>query len=156
LKIPVFQEIMKELPMREMSKISKLFLMILLWIVCGCAGQRPVLYPNPYLNEVGNERAQADIDTCMRLATEYGAEENKGEEIAKDTAAGAAVGAVAGAAVGAVLGNNVGRAAGAGAAGVGAATMTRKTIDSGKPGPVFRRFVEKCLHDKGYETIGWR
>ena len=142
--------------MREMPKINTLVLMILILIFCGCARQRPVLYPTPYLIEVGNERAQADIDACMRLATEYGAEENKGKRIAKDTAAGAAVGGVAGAAVGAALGNNVGRAAGAGAAGVGAATLTRKTIDSGKPGQVFRRFVEKCLYDKGYQTIGWR
>jgi len=142
--------------MRDTPTTSRLVLMILVLILFGCAPQRPVLYPNATLGEVGNERAQADIDACMRLAREHGAEENKGAEIAKDTAAGAAVGAVAGAAVGAVLGNNVGRAAGAGAAGVGAATMTRKTIDSGKPDPVFRRFVEKCLHDKGYETIGWR
>jgi outer membrane lipoprotein SlyB len=142
--------------MREMPKINTLVLMILVLIFCGCARQRPVLYPTPYLIEVGNERAQSDIDACMRLATEYVAQESKGEEIAKDTAAGAAVGAVAGAAAGAVLGNNVGRAAGAGAAGVGAATLTRKTIDSGEPDAVFRRFVEKCLHDKGYETIGWR
>ncbi len=150
------QEIKKELPMSEMPKINTLVLMILILIFCGCARQRPVLYPNSYLSEVGNERAQADIDACVRLATEYGAEENKGEKIAKDTAASAVVGAVAGAAVGAVLGDNVGRAAGAGAAGVGAATLTRKTIDSGEPDQVFRRFVEKCLHDKGYETIGWR
>ena len=142
--------------MSEMPKINMLVLMSLILIFCGCARQRPVLYPNSYLSEVGNEKAQADIDACMRLATEYGAEENKGKKTAKDTAAAAAVGGVAGAAVGAVLGNNVGRAAGAGAAGVGVATLTRKTIDSGKPGQVFRRFVEKCLLDKGYQTIGWR
>lgn len=142
--------------MTEMRNINMLILIIMILIFCGCARQRPVLYPNPYLSQVGNERAQADIDACIRLATEYGAAENKGEEIAKDTAAGAAVGAVAGAAIGAVLGENVGRAAGVGAAGAGAATLTRKTIDSGKPDPVFRRFVEKCLQDKGYETIGWR
>lgn len=142
--------------MSKMSNINKLFFIIVILIFCGCARQRPVLYPNPYLSEVGNERAQADIDSCMRIAAEHGAEENKGEEIAKDTAAGAAIGAVAGAAIGAVLGDSVGRAAGAGAAGVGAATLTRKSIDSGEPDPVFRRFVEKCLQDKGYETIGWR
>ncbi len=142
--------------MGEISNINKLIFIIFILIFCGCAQQRPVFYPNPYLSQVGNQRAQADIDTCIHLATQHGAKENKGEEIAKDTAAGAAVGAVAGAAIGAVLGNNVGRAAGVGAAGAGAATMTRKTIDSGKPDAVFRRFVEKCLHDKGYEIIGWR
>jgi outer membrane lipoprotein SlyB len=145
-----------ELPMAEAANIIKLILIIIMLIFCGCAQQRPVLYPNSHLNNVGNEKAQADIDTCIHLAKQHGAEKNKGDKIARDTAAGAAVGAVAGAAIGAVLGNSVGRAAGVGAAGAGAATMTRKTIDSGKPDPLFRRFVEKCLHEKGYETIGWQ
>ena len=138
------------------SKIKQCIVILFLLICCGCAQQRPVLYPNSHLAHVGNEKAQADIDACIHLAKTYGAEGNKGEKIAKDTATGAAVGAVAGAAIGAVLGHSVGRAAGVGAAGAGAATMTRKTIDSGKPEPLFRRFVEKCLHEKGYETIGWQ
>lgn len=142
--------------MSNISAMNKFILTIFILSACGCAQQRPVLYPNSHLNYVGHEKAQADIDACMHLAKKYGAGENKGEKIAKDTAAGAAVGAAAGAAVGAVFGKNVGRAAGAGAAGAGAATLTRKTIDSGEPDPLFRRFVEKCLHEKGYETIGWR
>ena len=142
--------------MSNISTIIGFVFFFSIFIFCGCAQQRPVLYPNSYLTYVGNEKAQADIDACMHLATQHGAKENKGEKIAKDTAAGAAVGAAAGAALGAVLGKNVGRSAGAGAAGAGAATMTRKTIDSGKPDPLFRRFVEKCLYDKGYETIGWQ
>lgn len=146
----------EQIPMAKPSNIKQFIFILFILICCGCAQQRPVLYPNAYLTYVGNEKAQADIDACMHLATQHGAKENKGEKIARDTAAGAAVGAVAGAAIGAVLGNNVGRAAGVGAAGAGAATMTRKTIDSGEPDPLFRRFVEKCLHDKGYETIGWR
>ena len=48
------------------------------------------------------------------------------------------------------------RAAAAGAAGGGAASMTRSMINSGKPDPVFKRFVEQCLRDKGYLPIGWR
>jgi outer membrane lipoprotein SlyB len=142
--------------MNDIANISRLIFILFILSFCGCAQQRPVLYPNSYLTYVGHEKAQADIDACMHLAKTYGAGENKGEKIARDTAAGAAVGAVAGAAIGAVLGNNVGRAIGVGAAGAGAATMTRKTIDSGEPDPLFRRFVEKCLHEKGYETIGWQ
>ena len=133
--------------MAKLSNIKQFIFIFIILIFCGCAQQRPVLYPNSHLAYVGQEKAQADIDTCMHLAKKYGA---------GDTAAGAAVGAAAGAAIGAVLGNNVGRAAGVGAAGAGAATLTRKTIDSGEPDPLFRRFVEKCLHEKGYETIGWQ
>jgi len=142
--------------MSNISTISRFTFVFFILFFCGCAQQRPVLYPNSHLDYVGNEKAQTDIDACMHLAKTYGAGKNKGEKIAKDTAAGATVGAVAGAAIGAVLGHSVGRAAGIGAAGAGAATMTRKTIDSGEPDPLFRRFVEKCLNEKGYETIGWQ
>lgn len=142
--------------MSNLSAINKFIFIIFILSSYGCAQQRPVLYPNSHLAYVGQEKAQSDIDACMRLAKKYGAGKNKEEKIARDTAAGAAVGAAAGAAIGAVFGNNVGRAAGAGAAGAGAATLTRKTIDSGEPDPLFRRFVEKCLHEKGYETIGWQ
>jgi len=142
--------------MSNKSITSRFIFVFFILFFCGCAQQRPVLYPNSHLDYVGNEKAQADIDACMHLAKTYGAGGNKEEKIARDTAAGATVGAVAGAAIGAVLGNNVGRAAGVGAAGGGAATITRKTIDSGEPDPLFRRFVEKCLHEKGYETIGWQ
>jgi outer membrane lipoprotein SlyB len=138
-----------------LTLIRFIFIFFILFFL-GCAQQRPVLYPNSHLAHVGNEKAQADIDACMHLAKTYGAGGNKEKKIARDTAAGSAVGAVAGAAIGAVLGHNVGHAAGVGAAGAGAATLTRKSIDSGKPEQLFRRFVEKCLHEKGYETIGWQ
>lgn len=91
----------------------------------------------------------------MRLAAEYGTKSDSGEKVAKGTAAGAAVGGAAGAAVGAVFGN-AGRGAAAGAAGGAAGALTRGIIHSGQPDPVFRRFVEKCLREKGYEPIGWK
>jgi hypothetical protein len=120
-----------------------------------CAAKRPVLYPNYHLTMVGQATAAADIDDCMELARTYGAGEGKGEQIAKDTATGAAVGGATGAAVGAVVGN-LGKGAGAGAAGGAAGALTRGVIRSGDPDPIFRRFVEKCLRDKGYEPIGWQ
>ena len=142
--------------MAKAQNIFKIIMIICIITLAGCASKRPVLYPNDKLKQVGNEQAQADIDECMRLATEYGAKEDAGGKIAKDTTASAAVGAAAGAAIAAVLGGNVGRSAAAGAAGSGAATATRGAIDSGDPDAVFRSFVEKCLREKGYEAIGWR
>ena len=129
------------------------FVCILLF--SACAQKRPVLYPNYHLEEVGDEQAQADIDECMRFAAEYGAKSSSGGEVAKRTAGGAAVGGAAGAGIGAVTGS-VGRGAAAGAAGGAAAALTRGIIRSGEPDPVFRRFVEKCLREKGYEPVGWR
>ena len=130
-------------------------LAVFLFMILSCAQQRPVLYPNAYLKHVGNEAAEADINECIQKAVDYGTKENSGAKVAKDTAKGAAIGGATGSAVGAVTGN-LGRGAAAGAAGGGAAGMTRSMINSGKPDPVFERFVEQCLRDKGYQPIGWR
>jgi len=128
---------------------------LLVLTAVSCAQQRPVLYPNAHLKSVGQTTARADIDECLQLAVDYGAGEDGGARVAGDTAKGAAVGGAAGAAVGAVTGN-LGRGAAAGAAGGGAAAMTRSALNSGNPDPVFKKFVEQCLRDKGYQPIGWR
>ena len=130
-------------------------MLVALGIMWGCGSKRPVLYPNYQLTQVGQEAAETDIDRCMELARTYGADTQAGAEVAKDTATGAAVGGATGAAVGAVLGS-VGKGAAAGAAGGAAGALTRGVIRSGDPDPTFRRFVEKCLRDKGYEPVGWR
>ena len=132
-----------------------LALLIILIVLWGCGSKRPVLYPNYQLTMVGQEVAEDDIDACMQLAETYGAATQAGHEVAKDTATGAAVGGATGAAVGAVLGG-VGKGAAAGAAGGAAGALTRGVIHAGDPDPTFRRFVEKCLRDKGYEPVGWR
>jgi len=141
-----------------LSRLAKIFLLGLslgLFIFLGCAQQRPVLYPNPYLKTLGQERAEADINECVRLATEQGAQGDTGEQVAKDTAEGGAIGGAAGAAVGAVFGS-VGRGAAAGAAGGAAGALTAGLFRSSEPDPVFRGFVDRCLREKGYEPIGWR
>ena len=140
-----------------MKTSQKKFLNLIVFVamILSCAQQRPVLYPNALLKHVGKETAEADIDACIQLAIDYGAKEDSGKKVAKDTAKGAAVGGAAGTAVGAVTGN-MGRGAAIGAAGGGAAAMTRSAINSGKPGPTFKRFVEQCLRDKGYQPVGWR
>ena len=135
--------------------VQYLILTVMVLAVGSCAQQRPVLYPNAHLQYVGKEAAAADTDVCIQLAIDYGTKEDSGTRVAKDTAKGAAVGGAAGTAVGAVTGN-VGRGAASGAAGGGAASMTRSMLNSGKPDPVFKRFVEQCLRDKGYQPVGWR
>lgn len=121
----------------------------------GCAPKRPVLYPNYQRTMAGPSVAEADIEDCMQQAHDFGADQGQGAKVAKDTATGAAVGGAAGAAVGAVVGN-LGKGAAAGAAGGAAGSLTRSVIRSGDRDPIFRRFVERCLREKGYETIGWR
>ena len=141
--------------MKAVLKTITFFTFLLIVLLWGCAQKRPVLYPNSHLQSVGKTAAQAEIDDCIQLAKDHGTDTDKGTEIAKSSAKGAAVGAAAGAAVGAVTGN-FGRGLAAGAAGGGAAGGTRQALRSGDPDPVFKRFVEKCLRDKGYEPIGWK
>lgn len=139
---------------RRMMSLALLFCCLFM-LLAACASKRPVLYPNEHLRMVGDAEAEMNIEACMSLARDFGAQSPKGEEVAKDTAAGAAVGGATGAAVGAVVGN-LGKGAAAGAAGGAAGALTRGVIRSGDPDPVFRQFVERCLRERGYEPIGWR
>jgi hypothetical protein len=139
----------------KMVRLQYVILTILVVALLSCAQQRPVLYPNAHLKYVGKSVSERDIDACIQLAVDYGAKENSEAKVAKDTGKGAAVGAAGGAAVGAVTGN-LGHGAAVGAAGGGAVAMTRSAINSGKPDPLFKKFVEQCLRDKGYQPVGWR
>lgn len=134
----------------------------LLAVLPACSTQRPVLYPNRHLKQVGGRVAELDIEDCMRRAensVSYTASKGKTiEGAAIDAGSGAAVGAAAGAAGGAVVGR-AGTAAAVGAAGGGAAGATRSLIRNlfrkRAPSPVYRNFVNRCLRDKGYDPIGW-
>ena len=139
----------------KMDKKQYVMMIILVVALLSCAQQRPVLYPNAHLKHVGKPASERDIDECIQLAVDYGAKEDSGAKVAKDTGKGAAIGGAAGAAVGAVTGN-LGRGAAVGAAGGGAASMTRSALNSGQADPLFKKFVEQCLRDKGYQPVGWR
>ena len=126
--------------------------------LAGCSSaKRPVLYPNSQLNSVGQAQADADINTCMRMAEASGANSGKGEELVKDTAKAGAVGGATGAVVGAISSSaSVGRGAAIGGAGAATATLVGGAFDASEPTQVYIRYVEQCLHDKGYQSIGWR
>ncbi len=126
-------------------------------VLSGCASPQPVLYPNRHLSTVGQAAADRDIERCVAMAENHGASSKDGA--AGDVAGGTAVGGGVGAAVGAVGGAIVG-SAGRGAA-VGAATgatagLIRGLFKTRKPSPVHKKFVNKCLRDRGYEPIGWK
>ena len=120
-----------------------------------CAAKRPVLYPNNQLKEIGQSKANQEIDDCIRLATEYQAGGDKGTEIAEDTGKAGVVGAATGAVIGVITGD-IGRATAIGGAGAATATMGSGIMRSDEPDPVFKQFVDQCLRDKGFQPIGWR
>jgi len=146
-----------------MTKLITIILAAAIAALVGCASQRPVLYSNAHLNQVGTTAAERDIELCMRTAEDYVASGGRTGKALEGAAVGGgtgvAVGAAAGAAGGAIVGR-AGTAAAVGAAGGGAAGVTRGLIHglSGRhdPDPVYRNFVNRCLRERGYDPIGWR
>ena len=137
--------------------IHTLILSLLIMLVLGgCAtSKKPVFYPNPHYNTVGKAGADRDASECMGLASQAGNPNNQRGEIPKQAAAGAAIGAASAGAWGLVRGD-AGERALAGAAAGGAAGTVRGAMRSSEPDPIYRRFVERCLGDRGYDIIGWR
>jgi uncharacterized protein YcfJ len=118
---------------------------------------RPVFYPNPTLNRVGNAQAQADSDQCMGSARSAGlTPEEKDNAVERGAAKGAAVGGVVGA-VGALVRGHPARALESGAvcAVVGGSAGAVAGSFNEKPSSTYRHYVQRCLKDKGYDVIGW-
>jgi hypothetical protein len=137
-------------------------LSVLAFLLQGCATPRPVLYPNAYLNKVGKPQADKDVDAAIGKAKQYGLSATSHGQDATDTVSDTGVGAAAGAASGAVVGQGgaavgVGAAAGAagGAAAGGSRIFFRWLFGTSQPSQAYRGFINRTLHEKGYEVIGW-
>ena len=130
----------------------------ILFLVSGCSTpQRPILYDNAKLNEVGRNAAESDIEACFDRASEAGVETQAGKRAVKQTAGAAAVGAAAGGAAGAFSrSESAGSGAAAGAAGAAAGTAVRATMNRNQLDPTQKRYVEECLREKGYKVDGWQ
>jgi hypothetical protein len=124
-------------------------------LALGCA-KRPVLYPNDHLETVGKDQAQQDIDECIAVAESADLDDDQALEAGKRTAGGAAVGAASGAAGGAISGAGAGRGAAIGAATGSIVGFFSWMFGASEPDPVFVRYVDRCLAERGYESIGWK
>jgi hypothetical protein len=134
--------------------MKKVLLVCLFLVLAGCSVKKPVLYPNEHLQKVGHAQAQLDIEDCCRRADAY-ITSGANNEALKDAAKAGTIGAAGGAAAGAVWGH-AGKGAAAGAAGGAAASVTSSIFKSREPSPVYKNFVNRCLREKGYDTIGWQ
>lgn len=123
-------------------------------IVSGCAAERPVLYPNPHFQQIGATAAQSDVDQCLALARSSGVRATAGGPDTGDVAVNTGSAAASGAARGAIHGDP-GRAAASGAAGAAAGSIFRGFARP-KVSQAHRRFVERCLREKGYQVTGWQ
>lgn len=134
----------------------RLFCMVaVIFVLAGCASKQPVLYPNSQFRAVGEEKAQQDVDECIKLADKAGADGEKGLEIAETTGKSAAIGGAAGAVSGAISGS-IGRGSLVGVAVGGTVGLLGGLFKAAEPSPLYMRFVEYCLMEKGYQPIGWR
>jgi outer membrane lipoprotein SlyB len=123
--------------------------------LAGCAAKRPVLYPNPHLQDVGPEIAAMDIEDCLARADGGVGDVSGAETVAKDTAGGAGAGGAIGAAGGAVVGH-AGRGAAIGAATGATRGLIRGIFSSRNRDPIYMAYANRCLRDRGYDVIGWR
>jgi hypothetical protein len=130
--------------------------LIIMFLVAGCAAPKPILYPNAHLQEVGEEVADRDIDECRELAKDAGATASQGKsgQVAGSTAVGGAIGSAGGAVGGAVVGHP-GRGAMVGAAGGATVGFLRGLFRRSPPSNAYKQFVQRCLKERGYDSVGW-
>lgn len=127
---------------------------VLLLLTAACATPRPVFYPNEKLQAVGPDAARKDADECLAQSKEY-IKTNNLSPIVRKTGWGAATGAAMGAALGLITGD-IGRAASSGAAVGGVGGAMGGAYENSKPDAITRAFTERCLAEKGYNTLGWK
>jgi hypothetical protein len=135
------------------SLLHRLSVYFVLLFTIGCSGPRPILYPNDYLKQAGPDQAEQDIEECQQQAEDY-VPDHDASTVAGSTAIGAGSGGAIGAVSGAIRGG-----AGIGAA-IGAATGAIAGFIHGlfhvsQPAPAYKSFVNRCLSERGYESIGW-
>ena len=135
---------------------NRLLALMIALAVVGCAGPKPILYPNPHLKAVGRESADLDIAECRSLAKEAGATSgnNKAANTAKSTVVGGGIGAATGAVGGAVAGA-VGQGSMMGAAVGATAGLLRGLLSSPRPSQAYVGYVNRCLSERGYDVVGW-
>jgi outer membrane lipoprotein SlyB len=129
-------------------------LIVFCFLLIGCAGPKPILYPNTHFKSVGQEQADKDIAECKAFAEQYASTSEGGKRMVKSTAMGAGVGAASGAVGGAIRGSAsqgslVGAAAGA------TIGLIRGLFTLNEPNHTYMTLVNRCLSDRGYESVGW-
>ncbi len=123
---------------------------------CSSGPKRPVFYPNAHLQSVGQAQAGRDVDRCMALADSYGVSRTKDGQVGRRAAEAGIIGGAASGAWGVIRDkDDVGERAAAGAAAGAVTGATRGAFKSTELSPTFKRFVDRCLRERGYDVIGW-
>lgn len=124
-----------------------------------CAGPEPILKSNTRVQLYGKDQAEREVSVCIVKAERAGLQH--GTTWSGNAGAGTTLGVIGGAVVGAstgLIGGPAGVAIGAAAGGAvgGVLGFLAGTYKPLQPHPDYAAFVERCLKEKGYETIGWQ
>jgi uncharacterized membrane protein len=130
-------------------------LVVFLLGACSSGPKRPVFYPNSHIKQVGQYQAQRDTDDCMALADSYNVDRTRDGEVGTKAASGALIGGAGAGAWGLVRGDGGERAL-AGAVAGGTVGAVKGGFESRRISPIFQKFVQQCLRDRGYQVIGWQ
>lgn len=120
------------------------------------ARARPVLYPNAAFESMGAANANQVLNNCISHAQAQGLSASN-QALASNAGKGAATAGVM-AAVGAlVTGGNGGDVLKRGAQGaaIGAAGGAVSGAYEEQYSPIYRRFVETCVAERGLKVLGW-
>jgi outer membrane lipoprotein SlyB len=137
-----------------MNKNLIFMILAMLVLACPACAKKPVLYPNEQYKEAGEAKVSDDIAYCMEFAEKSVGNTSKAKTSVKTGVKGGLIGGAVGLGIGIVTGSP-GSSALAGAAG-GAAGGAVGGAMQDNPDPLYRKFVERCLREKGYETMGWK
>jgi len=134
-------------------KITPVLLALFLITSAACTS-KPVLYPNAQYKKAGEAKVSNDIDYCMAFAEKSVGKDSRGKTSVKSGVQGGLIGGAIGLGIGIVTGSP-GTSAMAGAAGgaAGGAVSGAVQDDSNS---LYKKFVERCLREKGYEPMGWK
>jgi outer membrane lipoprotein SlyB len=154
-KIGVFSDLdfllylfFQEAPIKK-NILNLFYVSALSFFIAACASE-PKLYPNAKYKQVGADVAQGDVHDCLSQAEQYAAS-GKWKKAGKGATSGAAVGGAIGAASGLFRGDFLGSAVRGGVIGAAAGGASAAV----SPDQIKHSFTNQCLHDKGYQVIGW-
>ncbi len=141
------------------ARLTGLLLAALLLAGCasGVGGATPVLYPNAAYKSMGEAAARQQLEQCMALARQSGAQPGDGAAT-QGAMRGAAVAGVTGAVGSLVFGRgqlDEALRTGAKSAVVGAAAGGVGGAMGDRGSSTYRQFVQRCASEKGLEVIGW-
>ena len=128
----------------KLSRMITLSLFLSALTSCSSTPSRPELYPNQTLKDKGNDKAQADINECLKESEDY-LKTPEGEKLRKNADSSSV-------SVGTSLGFGFGSGTSLGL-GVGLGNGHNRSLSGEEQ--VRRNYTNQCLVNRGYQIVGW-